>query len=444
MKPNIVFTIAGSDSGGGAGLQADLKTFAALEVHGTCIITSVTAQNTRGVRGTNDLPGTFVGKQIDAVAKDFDPTWGKTGMLSNPDIIDVVKEKVSEYDLKLVVDPVMVAASGSSLLKEEAFESLKELVGDSFLVTPNVPEAEKLSGLQIEGYEDVEQATERIFSNLGPKNVLIKGGHLGGKTVKNFLYGKSGIENFETPRIPIPDVHGTGCTFSSAITAKLAKGNDLITSIEEAGHFMVSSIKGRLKIGEGPPTVNPLAEIWKVTDGTREVRQVQNAAKSLSKRKEFAKLIPEVGTNIAMAKKNAEKITDVVGLSGRIVKVGGRPYQTGIPVEGGSEHIANIVLAVQKRNPEYRSAMNIRFSNEIVEKAEDLGLSSAEFNRENEPEGIRTMEWGPKRAIENAGEITDIIYDKGAVGKEPMIRIIGKNAAQVANKALSIMEEMDP
>lgn len=442
MKPDIALTIAGSDSGGGAGIQADLKTFSALGIHGLCVLTSVTAQNTKGVEGINDLSGDFVGKQIDTVVDDFDVKWGKTGMLSSQEIIRAVQDRAEKHNLKLVVDPVMVAASGSSLLREKAFENLKDLVGTAELVTPNIPEAEKLADLKIEIPDDAQKAARRI-GNLGPKNVLVKGGHLNTGDVKNFLYTKDEIREFETPRIAVDEIHGTGCTFSSAITAKLAKGKDMETAVEEAGQFMVRSIRGRLEMGGGVETVNPMAEMWKVTGGVEEVTEVQKAAREIVNRKKFCNLIPEVGVNIAMAKPGAEKIEDVIGLNGRIVKVEGKPYQTGIPAPGGSEHVASIILAVMDENPNFRSAMNVKFSEEILEKCRDLDFKISDFDRKREPEDIRTMEWGPKRAIEKLGEVPDLIYDRGAVGKEPMIRVIGKTAGKVTQKSLNIMKKMD-
>lgn len=437
MKPDIALTIAGSDSGGGAGVQADLKTFAALEVHGLSAITSVTAQNTQKVRGISDLPDKFVGEQIDAIAEDFEVKWAKTGMLSSAGIINVVRDKIKEHEIKLVVDPVMIAASGSPLLEEDAFEDLKAFLGDAVLVTPNVEEAKRLAETKINSVEEMKVAAEKI-SALGPENVLIKGGHLETADVHNILLQGKEFTELKAERVPVSDVHGSGCTFSAAITAELAKGSDVEFAARKAGAFMIDAIKGRLNIGEGIETVNPMAKAWKVTGDGEEIEDVQKAAKSLADSTKFSQLIPEVGVNIVMAPKNASKRAEVIGLTGRIVKVEDRPHLSGVPFPGGSEHVANFVLTAMEHDPQIRAGMNVKFSEEILEKFQNLDLKIASFDRNEEPQGAKTMKWGTKKAIERIGEVPDVIYDRGAVGKEPMIRLLGRRATEVSELALKV------
>lgn len=444
MKPARALTIAGSDSGGGAGIQADLKTFAALEVHGLSAITSVTAQNTRGVNEVSDLEAEFVGEQIDTIMKDFDVEWAKTGMLSNTDIIDMIIEEAEEYDLNLVVDPVMVAASGASLLQKNALPALKDLIGRAMVVTPNIEEAKKLADMKIEDTDQMREAAEKI-ARLGPENILIKGGHLDESKIHNILLQKNEFVEFETERVPVSDVHGTGCTFSAAITAELAKGSDLPSSVKKAGDFMVSAIERRLSLGGGNEIVNPMSRDWKLATGEgEEAIEVQKAAKRLVDLSGFERLIPEVGTNIAMAPMDGQRREDVVGLTGRIVKVDGKPYLAGYPAPGGSEHVAKIVLTAMKHDPQYRAAMNIKFSEKILEKCRDLGLDFVSFNREEEPSDVdSTMEWGTERAMEAHVNIPDAIYDEGAVGKESMIRLLGKKATDLSEKVVSITKELE-
>ncbi len=442
MKPKITLTIAGSDSGGGAGVQADLKTFSALEVHGTSVITSLTAQNTLGVDGILDTPEDFVKKQIDSVAQDFEVEWAKTGMVSNSKIIEAILEKAKEYKINLVVDPIMIAATGSSLIRKGAIKKLKELIGEATLVTPNIPEAEKLSDTRIDNIETMKTAAEKI-SEIGVDGALIKGGHLSTEKIVNLLHYKNSFKQFERPRIDAPEIHGTGCTFSAAITAELTKGNSIPHSIEKASDFMVDAVRGRLKIGKGVETINPMARMWKVTGNGEEIQEVQKAAKKLERSPEFARLIPEVGSNIAMAKKDARTPKEVVGLTGRIVKVRGTPHMTGVPDFGGSEHVTNIVLTVMGKNPEIRSAMNIKFSEKILEICKNLEYELSSFDRENEPENVKTMSWGTERAIEKLGKVPNIIYDRGSIGKEAMIRILGKKATEVSEIALKIGKKLD-
>jgi len=237
-------TIAGSDSGGGAGIQADLKTFAAFNVYGMSVITSVTAQNTMGVRAICDISPDIVGKQIEAVMEDIGANATKTGMLSNSSIIRVVGDKIKKYHLeKLVIDPVMVAKSGSHLLEEEARATLiEELFPLAYIVTPNVFEAEIISGTSINSIKEAEKASILIYEK-GPKNVLVKGGHLVTKKAIDILFDGSEFYYYESERIDTKNTHGTGCTLSAAITAGLAKGWGVHQAIEVAKDYISRAIR---------------------------------------------------------------------------------------------------------------------------------------------------------------------------------------------------------
>jgi hydroxymethylpyrimidine/phosphomethylpyrimidine kinase len=220
----VALTIAGSDSGAGAGIQADLKTFAAHGVYGVCAITAVTAQNSLGVTMVEALPADLVAGQIEAVVSDFGAHAAKTGMLANAAIVEAVAAAVRDLEIPfLVVDPVMIAKSGDTLLEEEALAAMKaELLGRAFLVTPNIPEAEALAGAAIRSDEDRREAARRIAA-LGPAAVLIKGGHFPSENITDLLYTSGGFVEFPQPRVPGRNTHGTGCTFSAAITAHLAR-----------------------------------------------------------------------------------------------------------------------------------------------------------------------------------------------------------------------------
>ncbi|MGC9308396.1 MAG: bifunctional hydroxymethylpyrimidine kinase/phosphomethylpyrimidine kinase [Thermoplasmatota archaeon] len=249
-------TIAGSDSGGGAGLQADLKTFHAFNVFGMSAVTSVTAQNTEGVRAVHDISPAVVGQQIDAVVEDLGVDAAKTGMVSRADIIKVVAEKVKQYEIaKLVVDPVMVAESGDRLLQQNAETSLAEhLLPAAYIVTPNVFEAELLAGMHIENMDDALEAAKTIYQ-MGPRFVLLKGGHLPGKTARDLLFDGETSTVFEAPRVETTSTHGTGCTFSAAITAGLAKGMDASHAIDAAKDYVTRALKNApndLGRGNGP------------------------------------------------------------------------------------------------------------------------------------------------------------------------------------------------
>jgi len=249
-------TIAGSDSGGGAGIQADLKTFQAFGVFGMSAVTSVTAQNTLGVRAAFDIPAEIIAQQIDAVMEDIGAGGVKTGMVSSEEIIRVIADRVEKHGIdRLVVDPVMVAESGDRLLREDAEESMANiLIPLSFLVTPNSFEAEILSGVNIRGPEDAEKAAERI-KELGADYVLLKGGHLKGSEAVDILFDGEDFSYFKAERIETPNTHGTGCTYSAAITACLAKGMGVTDSIEAAKDYVTKAIAeapGDIGKGSGP------------------------------------------------------------------------------------------------------------------------------------------------------------------------------------------------
>jgi hydroxymethylpyrimidine/phosphomethylpyrimidine kinase len=249
-------TIAGSDSGGGAGIQADLKTFHSFNVFGISVLTSVTAQNTLGVHAIYDVPTNIVGDQIDAVIEDIGVDAVKTGMVSNKEIIETIVDRVKKYGIEqLVVDPVMVAKSGDRLLRKDAETSLVEnLLPVALLVTPNVFEAEIISGIKIENIKDAERAA-KIIHEKGPGFVLLKGGHLHeGKAIDILFDGKI-YDYYEAEKIDTVNTHGTGCTFSAAITAGLSKGMDIHNAIEAAKDYVTRAIRDapdNIGKGNGP------------------------------------------------------------------------------------------------------------------------------------------------------------------------------------------------
>lgn len=250
-------TVAGSDSSGGAGIQADLKTFTALGVYGFSVITSVTAQNTLEIRGIHDLPEQFVELQFDAVMNDIGCDAAKLGMLSNEKIIETVAKKIDQYEIeKLVVDPVMRSKGGTALLKNSTELLKKEILPRALIVTPNIPEAEMLSSVSIRDISDMKAAAENIHS-LGAKTVLVKGGHLAKDhlAVDIFFDGEM-FEELVCQRIETKNTHGTGCTFSAAVCAFLAKGMSLSVSLENSKALITEAIRNSLEIGKGHGPLN--------------------------------------------------------------------------------------------------------------------------------------------------------------------------------------------
>ena len=254
-------TIAGSDSGGGAGIQADLKTFAALGVYGTSALTAVTAQNTLGVTGVQELSPDMVASQIDAVVSDIGADAVKTGMLANSGIIRVVAGKVNEHGLpNLVVDPVMVAKGGDPLLQEEAVDALRTLlVPLALVVTPNLPEASVLVGYRVATLEQARRAARDIVG-MGSRSVVVKGGHLQGDAVDVFYDGNE-FREFSSPRVDTTSTHGTGCTFASAIAAGLANGMGVEEAVGQAKAYVTEAIRQGVPHRERPRPAEPLPRI---------------------------------------------------------------------------------------------------------------------------------------------------------------------------------------
>ncbi len=255
-------TIAGSDSGGGAGIQADLKTFAALGVYGTSVITAVTAQNTKEVTQVLELKLDLVAAQIDAVVRDIGAHALTTGMLANSAIIEVVVERIRKYRLQnLVVDPVMVAKGGKFLLRREAIETLRSrLFPLASVVTPNLPEAYELTGISGRGLKNIKEMARRIV-DMGAGSVVIKGGHRRGPATDVFFDGKK-FRELSTPRIRTPNTHGTGCTFSAAIAANLAKGEKLEIAVVQAKRYITQAIRKGFSIGSGHSPVHHFYDFW--------------------------------------------------------------------------------------------------------------------------------------------------------------------------------------
>jgi hydroxymethylpyrimidine/phosphomethylpyrimidine kinase len=254
-----VLTIAGSDSGGGAGIQADLKTFSALGVYGMSAITAVTVQNTKGVAGYEELSPEIVGDQIRAVALDIGVDAAKTGMLASAGIVLAVADAVAETGLgNLVVDPVFVSKHGHPLLREDAVAALKDrLLPVAAIVTPNLHEAGGLVGFRVEGHEGMERAAAAILG-LGPRAVLVKGGHLEGDTAPDLYADDGRLQWLEGDRIDTVHTHGTGCVLSAAITAFLARGEELLEATRRGKAFVTEAIRHSLAIGQGVGPANPL------------------------------------------------------------------------------------------------------------------------------------------------------------------------------------------
>ncbi len=437
-----ILTIAGSDSGGGAGIQADLKAITLLGGYGMSVITALTAQNTVGVQGVQEVPPEFVEKQIDSVLSDIGVDAIKTGMLANTEIIEVVAKKIKEYGVKkVVVDPVMVAKGGDPLLRQDARESLlRRLIPLATVLTPNLPEASVLTGMKIHSIEGMRKAARRLYE-WGAKNVVVKGGHLKGSAIDLLYDGKEYFE-IEGSRIETKNTHGTGCTFASAIATYLAKGDSVVEAVKQAKAFITLAIQHSLDLGRGTGPTNPAAPVLREGERFRVLQELRRAIAILKEAK-IGHLIPEVSSNLGYALADARGVEEVAAFPGRIARFGESIITWNTPDFGVSKHIANIILTVMRFYPEYRSAMNIRYSKEDVARWKREGFIGASFDRRLEPKRVKekegsSLEWGVNEVLKRRRRFPDFIYDAGGMGKEPMIRVLGKTPMEVVEKVLKV------
>ena len=437
-----ILTIAGSDSGGGAGIQADLKAITLLGSYGMSVITALTAQNTVGVQGIHEIPARFVGRQIDSVLSDIGADAIKTGMLTNKEIVEIVSKKIRQYQIKMVVvDPVMVSKSGAALLQRDARDALiRKLIPLAWVVTPNLMEASALTGLKVNSLEGMKKAAHLIYK-LGAKYVVVKGGHLKGMPV-DVLYDGNIFNEIEGPRIESKNTHGTGCTFASAVATLLARGDDVPEAVRKAKAFVTMAIESGLGLGRGTGPTNPSAFALREMERYRVIQELKEAL-GILKEEKIGHLIPEVSSNLGYALPQARGIEDVAAFPGRIVRFEDSVATHSDPEFGASQHVANIILTVMKYDPEYCSAMNIRYSKENVAQLKRKGFLVGHFDRRLEPKRVKekegsSLEWGVREVLRKMRRVPDFIYDEGGMGKEPMIRVLGRDPNEVVQKILKI------
>ena len=438
MMPNAL-TIAGSDSVGGAGLQADLKAFEAVGVHGCSVVTAVTSQNTKGVSSIFPIPVQEVASQMRSVLDDVRLDAVKTGMLYSAEIVKIVTSLLSKREIPLVVDPVMVATTGSILHRSGFLEALiTRLLPMSTLVTPNLPEASRITGIDVKNEKSARAAAREILE-LGPKAVLIKGGHLKGAESADYLCIGGKITKVSSPRVDV-EVHGTGCALASMIAGHLALGLDVEDAVKRAKGMIFKAILSRERVGSGISCANPLAVLRIEAEKPAMLEKLEDCGTELEHLMD-AELIPEVGSNMGYAVLGALDADEVAAFDGRIVRTRGGARRIGCARFGASKHVARIVLEAASHDPEIRCALNVKYSPENLSAARKAKLSISSFNRAHEPKGVSSMTWGVHKAIESYRGVPDLIFDKGGQGKEPMIRLLGKDPDDVILKLKRVVAQ---
>ena len=441
----VALSIAGSDSGAGAGIQADLKTFTSLGVYGCTAITAVTAQNTQEVSSVFEVTPECITEQIRSVILDMPPDAIKIGMVYNKPNIETIRRVLKGSKVPVVLDPILSAGTGGKLLLPEAFESFKaDLIPLSTIITPNRIEAQKITGIQIISRSDIARAARKI-KNLGAKNVIIKGNHFEKKQVADILLTSDGrLIEVSNSKLSSEEMHGTGCNFSAAITAFLARNFSIIDAFKLANKYVRDSLQNALKIGKGLLVSNPASSMYDYASRYVVLKGLQWAIEDIETSDNFGILLPETQSNIAFALPDARELDHIAAIKGRIIKIGDTARSASSMVEfGASKHVGSALLAYMTVNRLVRSAMNIKYD-EKIRKITKAVFKVSNYDRSKEPRHILKKEgmsifWGIKCALAKNPE-AEIIYHEGAIGKEPMCIIFASNPAEVVNKIRIILK----
>ncbi len=438
-----VLIIAGADPGAGAGLQQDLKAATLLGAYGLTVVTALTVQNSLGVQAMHPVAPEVVAAELEAVLSDFPVDAIKLGMLGTAAVVGGLARRFKEMaELPpLVLDPVLAAGGGFPLLAEDGVAALTgELLPLTTLLTPNVPEAARLTGLAIETPEDLAEAARRLQA-LGPRWVLAKGGHLSGEPVDILTDGKN-TYHLPGSRLPAPHHHGSGCLLATACAAGLAQGLTVPEAVNRARSLVSQALRYGLPLGRGVGPVNPYAPFAR-EQARYEVLEALQAAAARLQKEGLDPLIPEVMTNLGYAVPYPEGLEDVAAFPGRLVKSHRGLLIPAPPAFGASRHIAAVILTAMGTHPELRAAMNIKYFEDLPEIAPLLGLHLAGFDRAEEPPEVKakeggTLAWGVASVLRAGEPPPDLVFDRGDWGREPMVRLLGPDPMAVAEKALAL------
>lgn len=440
VRPPVALTIAGSDSGGGAGIQADLKTMEAHGVFGTSAVTATTAQNTAGVRDSHVLPVEHVEAQYRAVVEDFDVAAAKTGMLATSEMVSAVTNLLSGFDGPVVVDPVMVATSGDRLLSEDAEEAYEALIAEATLVTPNADEAAVLVGGEVDDPEAAREAGERLVET-GVDAALVKGGHLGGERVVDTLVvdadGGPVTHTFEHPRVDTDATHGSGCLLASAIAANLARGESLVEAVEAGTAFAERAVRYGLDVGEGPGSVHHLVALREEAERTAVVESVESIVDALVDRGAAA-LVRDAGTDVVGATAFADGVDGVAGVEGKIARTRSG-IRTNRGVRAGAESdVACRLLAARERFPELRFAADCRLGDRTEAALDRLDWEVVAVDGSADAD----VGDGVERALAELSAPPAAVLDRRERERDPAIVVFARDAATLRTRLLALHDEI--
>ena len=453
MKINSALSIAGSDPSGGAGIQADIKTFSSLGVYGCSAITAITVQNTWKIIEVFPIPSEIVMKQIKLILEDVKIDSIKIGMVYDESIISAIYDILKNENIPIIIDPIFTSTSGQNLIRPEAMQVFKKkLLTIATITTPNIKEAIKLSEIKINTKEDIKKALLKI-KDLGAKNVIIKGAggerereHYGSKeSIDTLIEDNLKITEYSNPLLTIPENHGSGCNFSAALSAFISQGHEIPRACYLANEFVNKALQNLLHIGTGNPVVDTSITTSLSSFKFQVVEELAKAIKELEEIKGMGRLIPETQSNFAYAIPNATNIMEVAGVKGRIVKLDEKKVKASSSIEfGASKHIASAVISYMTINPTIRAGFNLKYDKKIIELLRSF-LKISEYERQLEPSEFKekegyTIPWGIKEALRKEPN-ANVIYHTGDFGKEPIIIVFGQNPKEIMKYIKRIIEK---
>ena len=422
-----MLSIGGSDPSSGAGIQGDIRVAQQLDCYCLTAVTAITSQNSSEYQLTVPLSPKTVLSQVESVISDFEIDVIKIGMVYDTKIIAALYKRLRTVTIPIVVDPVIRSTTGGVLLRDDALtEFRKKIVPIAFMITPNVAESEAISAMRMSVYDPKEIASKII--KMGAQNVVITGIYSGQNVID---YVKSGLEKQELVSKKImAENHGGGCTFSSALAISIAGGDNVFKAARFANRFARRSIVDARRIGDGLKIADQKTNVlWELKKGVSGFAQIEGICKA----------IPECQTNFVFAKNRPKNTDDVAGVIGRIVRAGNDIIVAGEIGFGGSRHVATAVLEVNKKFPRIRSAVNMRYNEEILNRMRLKKLKVLSYDRKKEPVSVKAKEglsvsWGTRRAISRVRSAPDVIFHMGDVGKEPMILVFAETPQKLIYK----------
>ena len=422
-----ILTVGGSDPSSGAGIQSYIRTFSDFDAYGFTAITAITSQNTKQVSNIEPVSKKSLKSQLNSILSDFHIDAIKIGMVYNSDIIKIIHSEFRNNHVPIIVDPIIKSTTGNLLLKKSALSDYKKMIIPlANIITPNKYEAKILSGVS-----NVRNAAKKI-QILGAESVIVTGASTSKDKISDFVLEKNKEYKITGKMIPIQN-HGSGCNYSASLTVLLAKQYTLNQAVKIAKNYVYNSIKSSKNIGKGVRIT--------YTTNSNEKMELIESIKNFKQIKNVYKTIPECQTNFVYSKINPKTIKDVLGVSGRLVKSGKEVVTAGEIMYGGSHHVATAVIQVNRKFPNIRSGLNIKFNPKIISKARSCGLTVLKYDRSKEPKKSKQQEgssikWGIKHALKSKSP--DLIYHKGDMGKEPMILIFGEKPNDIIKKISKI------